>query len=38
VAGALVAATVYSLVVYGILQGLVRSFDHAVRRLSGTGG
>jgi hypothetical protein len=35
--GAMVAATVYGLVVYAILQGLVRGFDHTVRRLSGTG-
>ena len=35
--GALIAAGGYSLLVYSMLQGMVRSFDQAVRRLSGTG-
>jgi ABC-type Na+ efflux pump permease subunit len=35
--GGMVAAVAYSAIVYLILQGLVRSFDQAVRRLSGAG-
>ncbi len=33
----LVAAGVYGLVVWGLLQAMVRNFDQTVRRLSGTG-
>ncbi len=35
--GALIAAGVYSLVVYATLLNIVRGFDHTVRRLTGTG-
>lgn len=35
--GAVVAAVGYSLVVWGMVFGMIKSFDHTVRRLSGTG-
>ncbi len=34
---ALIATAVYSGFVYGMLQAMVRGFDHTVRKLSGTG-
>jgi len=37
VLAALVAAAGYSFVVYTMLRGMVKGFDHTVRRLSGTG-
>jgi len=33
---ALVAAGGYSLIVYALVLGMIRSFDHTVRKLSGT--
>ncbi len=37
VVAAVIACGGYSLIVYGMLLGMVRGFDHTVRRLSGTG-
>ncbi len=37
VVAALIATSVYAGFVYGMLQAMVKGFDHTVRRLSGTG-
>ena len=34
---AILAGAAYSVIVYFMIQGMVRGFDHTVRRLSGTG-